>query len=112
MISMRDARCPMENAFDVLSPEAMRSLIKSNWELIVLEIIANGYNSSYSDIHDASGLNPKVLINTLKKLESEGMVSRRMEGRRPRYSITAKSKILLSAQCPLLSYIKPVAYHK
>ncbi len=84
--------CPFESEVKHIGLDSVISLMKGNWEMLVLEAIAKEYEATYSTI----------LVMALGQLQESGFISNRKCGRRSVYSLTAKAKALLSSRCPLL----------
>jgi DNA-binding HxlR family transcriptional regulator len=90
----------------VVGREAVISIIKSSWKIIVLFTLNSEKDGMfYNDIHAKTGMTSRTLAAVLKSLVSEGVVERReYEGNgRVEYRITDAGSKIISSQCPLIS---------
>ncbi len=63
-------------------PYALVGLIGGRWTLVVLAELAAG-GLRYQDLHDGlDGVSPKVLTDTLRRAERDGLISRHLDSER------------------------------
>ena len=63
-------------------PYALVALIGGRWTLILLAELAAG-GRRYQDLHDAlEGISPKVLTETLRRAERDGLIRRHLDSGR------------------------------
>lgn len=91
--------CPLEGIID---------LISKKWSLLVINEIGNHGKIRFNELmRELSPISPKTLADTLKKLEREGLVRRRMYMEIPprvEYELTEEGKGLRKAIIPLLKF--------
>lgn len=82
--------CPVRN---------IMSRISGKWSMLVLCVLAENETTRFSEIgHALPDISPKVLSETLKNLEGDGLVSRKLYAEIPprvEYSLTDLGKSLL-----------------
>lgn len=72
------AKNPVPNIFNALCPSRrVMALLAEKWTLLVVGQLANGPMRTAELRRSVDGVSEKMLIQTLRKLESFGLVSRR-----------------------------------
>ncbi|MCL5102450.1 MAG: winged helix-turn-helix transcriptional regulator [Candidatus Marsarchaeota archaeon] len=92
--------------YNELPPKTLKSLIESNWQLVVVSIINSKETGMFfNDILSKSGLTAKTLSAVLKSLQSDKMVSRKVFDTSPvrvKYTATDLGRKLFSSGCPII----------
>ncbi|MCL5680237.1 MAG: winged helix-turn-helix transcriptional regulator [Candidatus Marsarchaeota archaeon] len=82
------------------------SIVRSNWQSSILAILNSEKEGlSYNELISVSGLSPKTLSMILKKLASNGLVTRETLDNsitRVKYKITKRGSAMISTNCPLI----------
>lgn len=91
---------------DLSAQKHVISIVRSNWQSSILAILNfEKEGMSYNELMLSSGLSPKTLSMILKKLASNGLVTREIFGNsivRVKYKITKRGSALMLSNCPLL----------
>lgn len=86
----------------------MIDIISKKWALLIIAVIGNGGKIRYSKImQELKGISPKTLSDTLKELESAGIVRREAFNEIPprvEYSLSENGCQLRKAVIPLLQW--------
>jgi len=89
--------CPLEGIIDVISKK---------WALLIINAIGNYGSLRFSRIsEELQGISPKTLADTLKQLQSEGLLKRESFAEIPprvEYSLTEDGRGLREAVVPIL----------
>lgn len=95
-----DANCPSRDILD---------LIGDRWSLLLLLVIAQGYHRNGELKRRVGGISQKMLTQTLRALEANGLVERRDFGTVPphvEYHLTALGASLGHSLTPLFQWIE------
>lgn len=96
-----DCLCPVQGIIDVVSKK---------WTICIVNHLAKGGSMRYNEIKNTIGsISPKTLSDTLKILEQEKLISRKVYPETPprvEYSLTKNGSDLQTALVPLLQWIK------
>ena len=91
--------CALENLFDVVGKK---------WDLLILEEIGKNKNLRFRDfILKFEGISPSTLTSSLKKLEKEGIIQRKLYKEIPlrvEYSLSEKGDEMRKVLAPLLEW--------
>lgn len=91
--------CPLEGVIDVISKK---------WALLIVNSIGNNGRLRFNSlIEELGGVSPKTLSDTLKKLQSEGLIKRESFAEIPprvEYSLTEDGLELRKSIIPLLRW--------
>lgn len=94
-----DANCPSRDILD---------LIGDRWSLLLLLVIAQGYHRNGELKRRVGGISQKMLTQTLRALEANGLVERRDFGTVPphvEYHLTGLGVSLAHSLTPLFEWI-------
>jgi len=93
--------CPVRGIIDVVSKK---------WTICIVNHLAKGGPMRYNEIKNTIGsISPKTLSDTLKMLEKEHLINRKVYPETPprvEYSLTKNGTSLQTALAPLLQWIK------
>ena len=93
------ATCPIRNIISHFS---------GKWSMLVLCVLAENATTRFNEIGKAiPDISPKVLTETLKNLEADGLISRKLYAEIPprvEYSLTALGKSLMPHIASLVSW--------
>lgn len=101
------AWCPVDRVVGLygVSNDEMLRLVRMNWRMVVLEIIAQGSPIPYSMIAKRSGLNSRTLTIVLKELAAERLIDRHVSvGKGTSYSVSIIGSRIVTMPCPLLRF--------
>ena len=91
--------CPLEGVIDVISKK---------WALLIINAIGNYGRLRFNNLmHKLGNISPKTLSNTLKELQTEGLINRETFAEIPprvEYSLTRDGAELRKAIIPLLKW--------
>ena len=91
--------CPLKGVIDIISKK---------WALLIINVIGNQGTLRFKELMEAlNGISPKSLSDTLKKLESEGLIERKSFAEIPprvEYSLIEDGVELRKAIIPLLMW--------
>jgi DNA-binding HxlR family transcriptional regulator len=91
--------CPIEGVIDVISKK---------WALLIINAVGNYRSLRFSMLmEELHGISPKTLADTLKQLQSEGLVKRESFAEIPprvEYSLTEDGQGLREAVVPILKW--------
>jgi len=91
--------CPLEGIIDVISKK---------WALLIINAIGNYGNLRFNRLmEELQGISPKTLADTLKQLQSEGLLTRESFAEIPprvEYSLTKDGEGLREAIIPILKW--------
>ncbi len=91
--------CPLEGIIDVISKK---------WALLIINSIGNYGNLRFNRLmEELHGISPKTLADTLKQLQSEGLLKRESFAEIPprvEYSLTEEGRGLREAVMPILRW--------
>ena len=99
-VDPREANCPSRDILD---------LIGDRWSLLILLVIAQGYHRNGALKRRVEGISQKMLTQTLRALEANGLVERRDFQTVPphvEYHLTALGVSLAAALKPLFDWIE------
>ena len=92
-------KCPIQGVIDVVSKK---------WALLIVGVVGNSGSLRYTGImQQLRGISPKTLADSLKELESSGIVQRESFKEIPprvEYSLTADGAQLRKAIIPLIEW--------
>ena len=94
----RDPACPQRQVPD---------LIADKWSVLALHLLAQGTTRYNRLLRDIGGISPKMLTQTLRGLERDGLVTRRVYAEVPpkvEYTVTAPGESLLGAMAVVLAW--------
>jgi DNA-binding HxlR family transcriptional regulator len=93
--------CPVQGIIDVVSKK---------WAICIVNHLGREPSLRYNEIKNTIGaISPKTLSDTLKVLEHEGLISRKVFPESPprvEYSLTDKGRELKIALVPLLKWLQ------
>lgn len=93
--------CPVQGIIDVVSKK---------WAICIVNHLGREPSLRYNEIKNTIGaISPKTLSDTLKVLEREGLISRKVSPESPprvEYSLTDKGRELKIALVPLLKWLQ------
>lgn len=98
------------SAFDgdsVLALQQAVSVVAAKWSVSVLAQLADGTHRFNELLRQIDGVSRRMLSATLRQLERDGLISRRVYARVParvEYQLTAAGEDLLSALAPLAGW--------
>jgi DNA-binding HxlR family transcriptional regulator len=91
--------CPLEGVIDVISKK---------WALLIINAIGNYGRLRFNNLmHELGNISPKTLSDTLKELQTEGLIKRETFAEIPprvEYSLTRDGVELRKAIIPLLKW--------
>ena len=99
---MENTICKMVPIINAVGIGSLDKLLKSNWCIMVLNILYWKKHAGFNQLEEVSGLNPKVLAETLEWLSANGFVKRTNDGSRIAYRIEKMGNSLISASCPIV----------
>lgn len=92
-------RCPIQGVIDIVSKK---------WALLIIAVLGNSLKMRYSGImNELTGVSPKTLADTLKKLRDAGIVNRQSFHEIPprvEYSLTRDGEKLRDAIMPVINW--------
>lgn len=93
--------CPVQGIIDVVSKK---------WAICIVNHLGRAKSLRYNEIKNQIGvISPKTLSDTLKVLEKEGLITRKVYPETPPrvdYSLTIKGSELKTALLPLLQWLE------
>ncbi|WPY01872.1 Helix-turn-helix transcriptional regulator (plasmid) [Candidatus Trichorickettsia mobilis] len=105
-----DKLSPIDNnAPECLAIREVLSLVGNKWSMLIIAILAGG-TRRFSEIqHNIEGISQRMLTRTLRELEWNGLLVRRVEGTVPPsvyYSLTPLGSTLLSPIALLVDWVQ------
>ncbi len=94
-VNILNAQCPSRKVFEMLG---------NKWTLLVLAAISRGINRHNQLLREINGISQKMLAQTLRSLERDGILLREVYPVMPpmvEYHITSVGASLISAICQL-----------
>lgn len=108
---METAPQPLDRSRAMLDREQLQALdlVGNKWVVLVVTSLSNGPRRFSQIAHDLRWVGPKMLTQTLRRLEAAGLVDRAEIPGVPlqvSYSLTALGESLVSAAFPLLGWVR------
>jgi len=99
--------CPLYGLLDVIGKK---------WALLIIALLGNDHEMGFNMLRKSlTGISPKTLSDTLKRLEENGIVNRRVEGTSPpkvRYTLTPDGCSLRELLIPMLRWVADHGGHE
>ena len=104
-----ESSCPIPGIMssERVGAEAVLSLLKSEWKLLVLNLVSYNRHMRYNEIKEMSGLNSKTLSMVLRELTQSGLLSKEVTEKWPiraDYSLTSAGMKIATVRCPLIEF--------
>jgi DNA-binding HxlR family transcriptional regulator len=108
---MSTEKCACDNSEECLCPvQGIIDVVSKKWAICIVNHLGREPSLRYSEIKNTIGaISPKTLSDTLKILEREGLISRKVFPETPprvEYSLTNKGRELKIALVPLLKWLQ------
>lgn len=96
----KECLCPIRGIIDVVSKK---------WSICIVSLLEKKKSIRYNEIKSKLNISPKTLSDTLKVLEKEGLIERKVYPETPprvEYSLTEEGKELKVALMPLVKWVR------